>query len=314
MPSFNQSIFFPTVFFLTGIPGFETYHGWVFIPFSCLYVIAISGNCMILFVIITESSLHEPMYYFLSMLSFTDLGLCLSTLVTMVGIFWFNTREISFDACIGQMFFIHGFTFMESSVLLAMAFDRYIAICNPLRYATILTNSRIIKVGFAIVIRGTTALIPLLLLLKHLSFCGSHVLHHSYCFHPDVMKLSCTDTKINSAFGLAIVISTAALDSVLILLSYVLIIHSVLGIASSEEQKKAFGTCVSHISAVAIFYIPMISLSLVHRFGKHAPPLVHTLIANIYLLIPPVMNPIIYSVKTKKIHKAIVKMVLSKKI
>ena len=155
---------------------------------------------------------------------------------------------------------------------------------------------------------------PLLLLLKRLSFCGSHVLHHSYCFHPDVMKLSCTDTKINSAFGLAIVISTAALDSVLILLSYVLIIHSVLGIASSEEQKKAFGTCVSHISAVAIFYIPMISLSLVHRFGKHAPPLVHTLIANIYLLIPPVMNPIIYSVKTKQIRRAMVKMVLSKLI
>uniref|UniRef100_A0A8C2NL07 Olfactory receptor n=1 Tax=Capra hircus TaxID=9925 RepID=A0A8C2NL07_CAPHI len=296
MPSFNQSIFHPTVFFLTGIPGFETYHAWVFIPFCCLYVIAITGNGMILFVIITESSLHEPMYYFLSMLSFSDLGLCLSTLVTVVGIFWFNAREISFDACIGQMFFIHGFTFMESSVLLAMAFDRYIAICNPLRYATILTNSRIIKVGFAIVVRVTTVVVPLLLLLKRLSFCGSHVLHHSYCFHPDVMKLSYT--KINSAFGLAIVISTAALDSVLILLSYVLIIHSVLGIASSEEQKKAFGTCVSHISAVAIFYIPMISLSLVHRFGKHAPPLVHTLISC-----PTLFDPVDYSLPGSSIYE-----------
>lgn len=254
------------------------------------------------------------MYYFLSMLSFTDLGLCFSTLVTMLGIFWFNAREISFDACIGQMFFIHGFTFMESSVLLAMAFDRFTAICNPLRYATILTNSRIIKVGFAIVIRGTTALVPLLLLLKRLSFCHGHVLHHSYCFHPDVMTLSCTDTKINSAFGLAIVISTAGLDSVFILLSYVLIIHSVLNMASPEERKKVFGTCVSHISAVAIFYIPMISLSLVHRFGKQAPPLVHTLIANVYLLIPPVMNPIIYSVKTKQIRKAVLKIFLSKMI
>nr|XP_008960625.3 olfactory receptor 51F2-like [Pan paniscus] len=299
MPSFNQSIFHPAVFFLASIPGLETPQIWTSIPFCCLYVIAISGNGMILFVIITESSLHEPMYYFLSMLSFMDLGLCLSTLTTMLGIFWFNAREISFDACIGQMFFIHGFTFMGSSVLLAMAFDHFIAICNPLRYATILTNSRIIKVGFAIVLRGTTALVPLLLLLKRLSFCRSHVLHHSYCFHPDAMKLPCTDTWINSAFGLAIVISTAGLDSVLILLSYVLIIRSVLCIASPEERKKAFGTCVSHISAVAIFYIPMISLSLVHRFGKHAPPLVHMLIANVYLLIPPVMNPIIYSVKTK---------------
>ncbi|KAI5228251.1 Olfactory Receptor 51F2 [Manis pentadactyla] len=314
MPSINQSIFQPEVFFLTGIPDFETHHAWISIPFCCLYAIAISGNGMILFVIITESSFHEPMYYFLSMLSFTDLGLCLSTLVTMLGIFWFNAQEISFDACIGQMFFIHCFMFMESSVLLAMAFDRFIAICNPLRYAMILTNSRIIKVGLAIVIRGTTALVPLLVLLKRLSFCHSHVLHQSYCFHPDVMKLSCTDTKINSAFGLAIVISTAGLDSVLILLSYALIIHSLLSIASPEQQKKAFGTCVSHVSAVSMFYIPMISFSLVHRFGKHAPPFVHTLIANVYLLIPPVMNPILYSVKTKQICKAIFKVFLSKLI
>uniref|UniRef100_A0A8C0E605 G-protein coupled receptors family 1 profile domain-containing protein n=1 Tax=Balaenoptera musculus TaxID=9771 RepID=A0A8C0E605_BALMU len=270
MPSFNQSIFHSAVFFLTGIPGFETYHAWISNLFCCLFAIAISGNGMILFVISTELSLHEPMYYFLSMLSFTDLGLCLPTLVTMVGIFWFNAREISFDVCIGHMFFIHGFTLMESLLLLAMAFDRYTAICNPLRYDTILTNSRIIKVGFAIVIRVTTVVVPLLLLLKRLSFCGSH--------------LSCTDTEIISAFGLAIVISTGALDSVLILLSYVLIIHSMLSIASPEEWKKAFGTCVSHISAVAIFYIPMMSLSLVPRFGKHAPPLLHTLIANICLV------------------------------
>uniref|UniRef100_A0A8C0E0P9 G-protein coupled receptors family 1 profile domain-containing protein n=1 Tax=Balaenoptera musculus TaxID=9771 RepID=A0A8C0E0P9_BALMU len=273
------------VFFLTGIPGFETYHAWISNLFCCLFAIAISGNGMILFVISTELSLHEPMYYFLSMLSFTDLGLCLPTLVTMVGIFWFNAREISFDVCIGHMFFIHGFTLMESLLLLAMAFDRYTAICNPLRYDTILTNSRIIKVGFAIVIRVTTS-----------------CFHHPYCFHPDVTKLSCTDTEIISAFGLAIVISTGALDSVLILLSYVLIIHSMLSIASPEEWKKAFGTCVSHISAVAIFYIPMMSLSLVPRFGKHAPPLLHTLIANICL------------VKTMQICKAMLKLFLSKLI
>ncbi|XP_016288737.2 olfactory receptor 51F2-like [Monodelphis domestica] len=314
MTPLNNTMFYPQSFFLTGIPGLESFHAWLSIPFCCLYGIALSGNSMILFVIITEPSLHEPMYYFLSMLSFTDLGLCLSTLITMLSLFWFNAREISFDACIGQMFFIHGFTFMESSVLLAMAFDRFIAICNPLRYTTILTNARIAKVGMVIVIRGTAALVPLLLLLKRLSFCHSHVLHHSYCFHPDVMKLSCSDTKINSIFGLAIVISTAGVDSIFILLSYVLIIHSILSIASPEERKKAFSTCISHISAVAIFYIPMISLSLVHRFGKNAPPFVHTLIANVYLLIPPVMNPIIYSVKTKQIRRAILKIFFPKRI
>lgn len=311
MPIFHNTTL-PT-FLLTGVPGLEWAHGWISIPFCCLYLTALSGNTLILFIVLTEPSLHEPMYYFLSMLSTTDIGLCLSTLATVLGIFWVNAREISFNACISQMFFIHLFTFMESSVLLAMAFDRFVAISHPLRYATVLTHTRIAQIGLAVVTRGTVILTPLVLLLKRLSFCRSRVLHHSYCFHPDVMKLSCSDTKVNSAFGLTAIISTAGVDSVFILLSYALIIRSVLNIASPEERKKAFSTCVSHITAVAIFYIPLISLSFVHRFGKQAPSYVPTLIANMYLLIPPVMNPIIYSVKTKQIQKAMLKLVCSKR-
>lgn len=303
---------FPS-FFLTGIPGLEWAHTWISIPFCCLYLTTLSGNTLILFIVLTEQSLREPMYYFLSMLSTTDIGLCLSTLGTVLGIFWVNTREISFNACLSQMFFIHLFTFMESSVLLAMAFDRFVAISNPLRYATILTHARIAQIGLAVITRGTIILTPLVLLLKCLSFCHSHVLHHSYCFHPEVMKLSCSDTKINSAFGLTAIISTAGVDSIFILLSYVLIIHSVLNIASPEERKKALSTCISHIIAVAIFYIPLITLSFVHRMGKRAPPYVPTLIANVYLLIPPVMNPIIYIVKTKQIQKAMFKLLCSKR-
>ncbi|XP_068965004.1 olfactory receptor 51F2-like [Petaurus breviceps papuanus] len=315
MSAFPNSTSPPSLtFFLTGVPGLEAAHTWISIPFCCLYITALSGNGMILFVIITEPSLHEPMYYFLSMLSTTDLGLCISTLVTVMGIFWFNAREISFNACLVQMFFIHLFTIMESSVLLGMAFDRFVAISNPLRYATILTNSRITQIGVAIVTIATVILIPLILLLRHLSFCHSHVLQHSYCFHPDVMKLSCSDTKINSAFGLTATILVAGVDSTLILLSYILIIRSILNIASPEERKKAFSTCISHIIAVAVFYIPLVTLSFVHRFGKRAPPYLPTLIANVYLLIPPVMNPIIYSVKTKEIRRALLKVLCPKAV
>lgn len=154
------------IFFLMGVPGLEAAHAWTFIPFCCCYITALSGNGVILFVIITESSFHEPMYYFLTMLSTTDLGLCISTLVTKLGIFWLNARHITFHACVVQTFFIQLFTVMESSVSLAMAFDHFIAICNPLRHNTILTESRIIKVWFAILIRGTVVLTPLVLLLK----------------------------------------------------------------------------------------------------------------------------------------------------
>ncbi|XP_055403293.1 olfactory receptor 51F2-like [Bubalus kerabau] len=300
------------IFLLTGVPGLEAFHTWISIPFCFLYATALSGNSLVLFAIVTQPSLHEPMYYFLSMLSTTDLGLSVSTLFTMLGIFWFNAREISFNACLSQMFFIKFFTVMESSVLLAMAFDRFVAISDPLRYAIILTDSRITQIGVAIVIRGTLTLTPMVAVLTRLSYCHSRVLHHSYCFHPDVMKLSCTDTRLNNAVGLTAMISTVGVDSILIPFSYVLIIKTILSIASPEERKKAFSTCISHIGAVAIFYIPLISLSFVHRFGKRAPAFVHTMIANTYLLLPPVMNPIIYSVKTKQIRRAVIKILHSK--
>ncbi|XP_011819019.1 PREDICTED: olfactory receptor 51F2-like [Colobus angolensis palliatus] len=296
------------IFLLTGVPGLEGFHTWISISFCFLYVTALSGNNLILFAIVTQPSLHEPMYYFLPMLSTTDLGLSISTLVTMLGIFWFNVREISFNACLSQMFFIQLFTVMESSVLLAMAFDHFVAITNPLRYTSVLTDLKIAQIGVAIITRLTITLIPMVLLLNRLSY---HMLHHSYCFHPDVMKLSCTDTRINSVVGMTALITTAGVDSIFIVLSYILIIKTVLSIASPEERKKAFSTCISHIGAVAVFYIPLISLSFVHRFGKQAPPYLHTLIASAYLPISPVMNPIIYSVKTKQIRQIVLKVLHS---
>ncbi|XP_074193233.1 olfactory receptor 51F1-like [Rhinolophus sinicus] len=307
----NLTSTFPT-FLLTGIPGLETVHTWISIPFCCLYAIALSGNSMVLFVIITQQSLHEPMYYFLSMLSATDLGLTVSTMLTTLAILWFNAREISLDACIIQMFFLHGFTVMESGVLVAMSFDRYVAICYPLRYTTILTNSRIIQIGLLVIIRTVVLIVPLLLLLKPLYFCKANVLSHSYCYHPDVIKLACSDTRANSICGLIDLGLTTGVDTPCIVLSYILIIRSVLSIASPEERHKAFSTCVSHIGAVTIFYIPMMSLSLVHRYGLSAPKVVHSMMANTYLLLPPVLNPIIYSVKTKQIRRAILRLLPTK--
>ncbi|XP_005368922.1 olfactory receptor 51F2-like [Microtus ochrogaster] len=294
------------IFLLTGVPGLEAYHTWISIPFCLLYTTALSGNSLILFAIITQPSLHEPMYYFLSMLSTADLGLSISTLATMLGIFWFNAREISFNACLSQMFFIQLFTVMESSVLLAMAFDRYVAISNPLRYATVLTDLKVVAIGAAMVARGTLIQTPLAVLLKRLSFCSSHVLRHSYCFHPDVMKLSCTDTRVNSALGLTALISTAGVDSVFILLSYVLIIHSVLCTAFRERWEKVLGAFISHLRAAAILYNCNTSLSLVQRFGKHDAPILYIFICHIHLVssIGSIMNPVIFNSNIHTLKKA----------
>ncbi|XP_003781021.1 olfactory receptor 51V1-like [Otolemur garnettii] len=295
-------------FLLTGFPGLEAYYLWLSIPFSSVYAMVFLGNCMVLHVIRTESSLHQPMFYFLAMLALTDLCVGMSTVHTVLGILWGFIREISLDSCIVQSYFIHGLSFMESSVLLAMAFDRYIAICNPLRYSSILTNDKIVKIGVVILCRSSLLIPPVIIRLKFLSYCRPHVLSHSFCLHQDLIRIACSDIRFNSIYALTLVISTLLLDAVLIIISYTMILHAVLAIASWEERLKSLQTCVSHICAVLVFYIPIIGLTMVHRFGKHLSPLVHVLMGNIYILFPPLMNPIIYSIKTHQIRRRVQKL------
>ncbi|XP_006166526.1 olfactory receptor 51L1 [Tupaia chinensis] len=305
MVMWNSSDAMEPIFILRGFPGLEHAHSWLSIPFCFAYLVAFIGNVTILSVIWIESSLHQPMYYFLSFLALTDLGMSLSTLPTMLAVLWMDAQEIQASACYAQLFFIHTFTFLESSVLLAMAFDRFVAICCPLHYSTILTNSVIGKIGLVCLFRSMGVVLPTPLLLRRYHYCHANALSHAFCLHQDILKLSCSDAKINSTYGLCVVIATLGVDSVLILLSYFLILNAVLGIASHEERLKAFNTCVSHICVVLIFFVPVIGVSMVHRFGKHLSPIVHVLMADIYLLLPPVLNPVVYSVKTKQIRLGI---------
>ncbi|XP_045412905.1 olfactory receptor 51L1 [Lemur catta] len=307
MVVWNNSDAVEPVFILRGLPGLEYVHSWLSIPFCLAYLAAFVGNVTILYIIWIESSLHQPMYYFISILAVTDLGMSLSTLPTMLSVLWLDAREIQASACYAQLFFIHTFTFLESSVLLAMAFDRFVAICRPLHYPTILTSSVIGKIGLACCIRSMGVVLPTPLLLRHYHYCHVNALSHAFCLHQDVLKLSCSDARINSLYGLCVVIATLGVDSVFILLSYILILNAVLGIASHEERLKALNTCVSHICVVLIFFVPVIGVSMVHRFGKHLSPIVHVLMADIYLLLPPVLNPVVYSVRTKQIRLGILR-------
>ncbi|XP_024073944.2 olfactory receptor 51G2-like, partial [Terrapene carolina triunguis] len=268
MSDVNDTNFTSAVFILTGIPGQEDVHLWISIPFCLMYVISIVGNSIILFVVKTDPSLHEPMYIFLSMLGITDLGLLIATMPTILGIFLFNSREISFDACFAQLFFIQLLQCIESSVLLLMAFDRFIAIRDPLRYASILTLPRIAKMGLVCVLRGVAVILPLPLLLKRFQYCRANVLSHSYCMHQEVMMMACSDTSVNNIYGWFITVLTVILDSLLIFLSYVMILKTVLSIASYKEFLRALNTCVSHLCAVLVFYTSEVSLTLIHRFGK----------------------------------------------
>ncbi|XP_024073959.1 olfactory receptor 51G2-like [Terrapene carolina triunguis] len=307
MSAVNDTKFNSAVFLLTGIPGQEDVYLLISIPICLMYVISIVGNSVILFIIKTDPSLHEPMYIFLSMLAITDLGILISTMPTILGIYLFNSREISLDACFAQLFFIHSFQCIESSILLLMAFDRFVAIRNPLRYASILTLQRIAKVGLVFVLIRFALTVPLPFLLKRFRYCRTNVLSHSYCMFQEVMKMACSDITINSIYGLVVTFLTMGLDSLLIFLSYVMILKTVLSITSHMECLRALNTCVSHLCTVLLFYMPEISLSVIHRFGKGSPPLLQILLGYVYLLVPPLMNPIVYSVKSKHLRERIIR-------
>ncbi|XP_049636548.1 olfactory receptor 52K2-like [Suncus etruscus] len=307
MSAHNRTNIQPITFLLLGIPGMEAFHVWISIPFFFVYLLSLIGNIALLIIIKTDHKLHEPMYLFLCMLSGADLILTSSTLPKILSLFWFNDRKIYFEACLTQMYLIHSLSTMESGFILAMAFDRYIAICIPLRHSTILTSTVIVSLGLTVVFRGTVLLSPHPFLLRWLSYCKTNIISHTYCEFMALIKLVCNETKTHRSYSLIVAFLTGGLDFILIICSYALILRTVFNVPSKAAHLKTLSTCVSHVWVILVFYTPAFFSFLTHRFGHHVAPHIHILVANIYLLIPPMMNPIIYGIKTKRIRERFLK-------
>ncbi|XP_075779162.1 olfactory receptor 52R1-like [Pelodiscus sinensis] len=292
----------PSNFILLGFPGLETAYAWISIPFCSTYTISVLGNFTILFIVKRELSLHEPMYYFLCMLAVTDLVLSTSTLPKTLSIFWFNSREIDFSACLTQMFFIHCFLAIESGIFVAMALDRYVAICHPLRHSTILTNSVVAKIGLAVLLRGGMLTLPFTYIGSRWPYCMTNIIAHSHCEYIAVVRLACGDTRISSYYGLFVVFFVTGLDLFFISVSYTQILRAIFRLPTKDARLKTFGTCGSHLFAILSFYTPGLFSFLTQRFGQNVALHFRILIGNVYLLVPPMLNPIIYGVKTRQIR------------
>ncbi|KAF7476039.1 Hypothetical predicted protein [Marmota monax] len=188
-----------------------------------------------------------------------------------------------------------------------MALNHYVAICRPLHHSTILHPGTIGCIGIAVLLHGLILLSPFPILLQSLIFCQTTVIGHAYCEHMAVVKLACTETTVNRAYGLAVALLVVGLDVLAVGVSYALILQAVLKVPGSEARLKAFSTCGAHVCVILVFSVPGMFSFLTHRFGHNVSHHVHVLMATLYLLVPPALNPLVYGVKTRQIRQRVLR-------
>lgn len=294
-----------TEFVLLGFPGLQESRPLLFIPFFFLYLTNLVANCTVIYVIQVEESLHSPMYFLISFLSAVGLCGAHAVLPQMLASFLLHPYRISLSVCLLQMFFIYLMIILDSSILLAMALDRYVAICNPLRYTDVMTKRLLAGLSLAAVARALSVVCPMVLLASGLPFCRSNTIQHFACEHMALVSLACGSTIRNSLMGMVIGAFIIVFDTICILASYARIVHAALKIASGSLRQKAFHTCGTQLLVMLFMYASCLSSSIVYRVGRSVSQDVHNLLSAVYLLLPSTVNPIIYGIRTHEIRQRV---------
>ncbi|KAM6066322.1 olfactory receptor 14A16-like [Chlamydotis macqueenii] len=275
-------------------------HLWLFLG---IYLAALLGNGLIITAIACDHRLHTPMYFFLLNLSLLDLG-CMSTTVpkAMANSLW-DTRVISYQGCVAQLFFFLFFISAEFYLLTVMAYDRYAAICRPLHYGTLLGSRACVHMAAAA--WGSGFLTALLHTANTFSLplCQGNVLDQFFCEIPQILKLSCSDTYLREAGLVECSVLAGFVCFVFIVVSYVQIFRAVLRIPSEQGRHKAFSTCLPHLAVVSLFVTTaMVAYLKPYSFSS---PTLDLVVAILYSVVPPAVNPLIYGMRNNEINAAL---------
>ncbi|XP_012384827.1 olfactory receptor 7A17-like [Dasypus novemcinctus] len=293
-------------FVLLGLSEDKELQPFLFGMFLSLYLVTISGNLLIILAIITDSQLHTPMYFFLSNLSFTDICFISTTVPKMLLNIQTESRFITYTNCLSQMFFFMLFGQLENSLLIVMAYDRFVAICHPLHY-TVIINPRLC-VFLLLASWLVSVLFSLLhdLMVLRLSFCTELEMPHFFCELNQVLQLTCSEIFVNNL----VMYVTSGLLGVIpltgIFFSYSKIVSSILKIATAEGKYKAFSTCGSHLSVVSLFYCTVLGVYLSSAATQNTRA--NAIASVMYTVVTPMMNPLIYSLRNKDIKRALKKL------
>ncbi|XP_040603943.1 olfactory receptor 1496-like [Mesocricetus auratus] len=306
----NQTVI--SKFLLLGLPIPLEHQHLFYVLFLAMYLTTVLGNLLIVILILLDSHLHTPMYLFLSNLSFSDLCFSSVTMPKLLQNMQTQDPFISYVDCLIQMYFFMVFGDMESLLLVVMAYDRYVAICFPLHYTSIMSPKHCACLLLPLWMLATFNAVINTLLMARLSFCENNVIPHFFCDIPSLLELACSDTYVNE---LMIFISGGPIILVpflLIVMSYAQIVSSILKVSSSQGIHKVFSTCGSHLSVVSLFYGTVIGLYFCPSANNSTVK--ETVMAMMYTVVTPMLNPFIYSLRNRDIKGALIKVICSKKI
>ncbi|CAM4570772.1 unnamed protein product [Caretta caretta] len=291
-----------TEFVLSGLTDRPELQVPLFVLFLVIYIVTLVGNLGMIVLIKIDSRLHTPMYFFLGHLSFSDL--CYSSIISprMLLNFLAESKRISYNACAVQMYFFGTFGHVDCLLLAVMAYDRYVAICNPLLYTVTMSRWLCHQLVAGVYAVGLLDSVVHTVFTFRLSFCSSNAINHFFCDILPVLSLSCSDTRVNEIVMFASTGCVVVSSIVIILLSYAYIIITILRIRSAEGRRKAFSTCTSHLTAVAMFHGSLL-------FMYFRPSTSYSLdtdkIASVfYTAVIPMLNPLIYSLRNKEVKDA----------
>ncbi|XP_032007656.2 olfactory receptor 5T3 [Hylobates moloch] len=295
-----------TTFILTGFRDDFELQVFLFLLFLAIYLFTLIGNLGLVVLVIEDSWLHNPMYYFLSVLSFLDA--CYSTVVTpkMLVNFLAKNKSISFIGCATQMLLFVTFGTTECFLLAAMVYDHYVAIYSPLLYSVSMSPRVYMSLITASYVAGILHATIHTVATFSLSFCGSNEIRHVFCDIPPLLAISCSDTHTNQLLLFYFVGSIEIVTILIVLISYGFILLAILKMYSTKGRQKAFSTCGSHLTGVTIYH-GTILVSYMRPSSSYASD--HDIIVSIfYTIVIPMLNPIIYSLRNKEVKKAVKKM------
>ncbi|XP_076971164.1 olfactory receptor 5AK3-like [Tamandua tetradactyla] len=292
-----------TGFFLLGFGAQHRFRHVLFIVFLLIYVICMMGNIGMILLIKADARLQTPMYFFLQHLAFVDI--CYTSAITpkMLQIFISENKSISFVGCVVQLWVYAAFASSDCYLLAAMAVDRYVAICKPLRYPTVMSRRVCIQLAAGSYVVGSINSSVHTGFTFSLSFCKSHAINHFFCDGPPIVALSCSNTDINMMLAAVFVGFNLTFTVSVVIFSYIYILAAILKMSSTAGRKKAFSTCASHLTAVTIFYGTLFYMYLQPRFNNSQKNM--KVLSIFYGVVIPMLNPLIYSLRNKEVKEAL---------